>query len=239
MINWEITAWKVSVFGVILVRIFPHSDWITPNKDTFYAVDVSHLHSNRIRLYFLKEKCQQFLKNSKLVGSRKQLFWNFWKSSGKRALDLLLKCIWNLVRDQWWSFFVKKRLLAVRYFCKKLSQSYLTVSVDNQKIFDIIFISLWIITMRLLNLPFNLQCAAVRTQCFDKIAPKQKVLLCSALNIAVPFSHWSSTCQGHSPASAKFPPTILSDAVPLLRLIWDFFSSSPGLIPQPNSGLYL
>ena len=52
------TAWKVSVFGVILVRIFPHSDWIrrdteyfsiqskwgkmqtriTPNTNTFYAV---------------------------------------------------------------------------------------------------------------------------------------------------------------------------------------------------------
>ena len=39
--NFE-TAWKVSIFRVILVRIFPHSDWvrtrITPNKDTFYAV---------------------------------------------------------------------------------------------------------------------------------------------------------------------------------------------------------
>ena len=53
------TAWKVSVFGVILVRIFPHSDWIwkdlsvslriqsecgkirtriTRNMDTFYEV---------------------------------------------------------------------------------------------------------------------------------------------------------------------------------------------------------
>ena len=52
------TAWKVSVFGVFLVRIFPHSDWIrrygvsfriqsewgkirtrkTPNTDTFHAV---------------------------------------------------------------------------------------------------------------------------------------------------------------------------------------------------------
>ena len=28
----------MSVFGVILVRIFPHSDWITPNTDTFHAV---------------------------------------------------------------------------------------------------------------------------------------------------------------------------------------------------------
>ena len=56
-----ITAWKVSVFGVFLVRIFPHLDWTrrdtsffvslriqskcgkrrtrkTPNMDTFYAV---------------------------------------------------------------------------------------------------------------------------------------------------------------------------------------------------------
>ena len=36
-----ITAWKVSVFGVILVRIFPYSDWIRtwiiPNMDNFYA----------------------------------------------------------------------------------------------------------------------------------------------------------------------------------------------------------
>ena len=28
------TAWKVSVFGVISVRIFPHSDWI--RRDTLY-----------------------------------------------------------------------------------------------------------------------------------------------------------------------------------------------------------
>ena len=28
------TAWKVSVFGVILLRIFPHSDWMW--RDTPY-----------------------------------------------------------------------------------------------------------------------------------------------------------------------------------------------------------
>ena len=48
--------WKVPVFGVVLVRIFPHSDWIqrdaeskcgkvrtriTPNTDTFYAAQLS------------------------------------------------------------------------------------------------------------------------------------------------------------------------------------------------------
>ena len=31
-LRWCYTAWKVSVFGVILVRIFPHSDWI--RRDT-------------------------------------------------------------------------------------------------------------------------------------------------------------------------------------------------------------
>ena len=51
---WCFAAWKVSVFGVILVHIFQHLDWmwteciqsecgkmrtrITPNTDTFYAV---------------------------------------------------------------------------------------------------------------------------------------------------------------------------------------------------------
>ena len=38
------TTWKVSIFGVILVRIFSHSDWIrtriTPNTDTFHALTV-------------------------------------------------------------------------------------------------------------------------------------------------------------------------------------------------------
>ena len=32
--NW----WKVSVFEVILFRIFAHSYWITPNTDAFYIV---------------------------------------------------------------------------------------------------------------------------------------------------------------------------------------------------------
>ena len=58
----QLTAWKVSIFGVILVRMFPHLDWIrrdaeylsvfspkcgkirtriTPNMDTFYSVTLS------------------------------------------------------------------------------------------------------------------------------------------------------------------------------------------------------
>ena len=33
-INWRTIAWKVSAFGIILVHIFPHSDWI--GRDTLY-----------------------------------------------------------------------------------------------------------------------------------------------------------------------------------------------------------
>ena len=39
------TVWRVFIFGVFLVRIFPHTDWIrtrkTPNTDTFHAVKVT------------------------------------------------------------------------------------------------------------------------------------------------------------------------------------------------------
>ena len=70
------TAWKVSVFWVILDRIFPHSDWIrrdtpysvslriqsecgkmrtriTPNTDTFYEV-VSFPSASGLQLFFKK-----------------------------------------------------------------------------------------------------------------------------------------------------------------------------------------
>ena len=44
------TAWKVSVFRIFLVRIFPHLDWIrtrkTPSTDTFYAVILYKINNN-------------------------------------------------------------------------------------------------------------------------------------------------------------------------------------------------
>ena len=33
LLLFKIEKWKVSVFGVILVRIFPHLDWIRENAD--------------------------------------------------------------------------------------------------------------------------------------------------------------------------------------------------------------
>ena len=42
---WNSTAWKWSVFGVFVVRIFPDSDWIrtrkTQNTNTFHAVSLA------------------------------------------------------------------------------------------------------------------------------------------------------------------------------------------------------
>ena len=36
VLHMIVTAWKVPVFGFILVHIFPHSDWI--RRDTEYSV---------------------------------------------------------------------------------------------------------------------------------------------------------------------------------------------------------
>ena len=62
------------------------------------------------------------------------------------------------------------------------------------------------------NLPPSMQCPAVRIKCLDKIAPPQNDWLSNAL----PFSHCSKTCHGHSPGFAIVPFTILLAACPLL-----------------------
>ena len=67
-ISNQYTAWKFSLFGVFLVRIFADLDWIrnrkTPNTDTFYAVKPATyllvkylnpiLHSHTINEYTVK-----------------------------------------------------------------------------------------------------------------------------------------------------------------------------------------
>ena len=52
----------MSLVGVILVRIFPHSDWITPNRDNFYAAVPFHLFYYRLKElnYDLKKKNHHF-----------------------------------------------------------------------------------------------------------------------------------------------------------------------------------
>ena len=65
--HWN-TAWKVLVFGVILVLIFLHSDWIwrntgekmrtriTPNKDTFYTVKCSQCSNTEFEIKYMIAK---------------------------------------------------------------------------------------------------------------------------------------------------------------------------------------
>ena len=81
MIYFVTTVSKVSVFGDILVSIFPHSDWIrtriTPNTDNFYAAFLTlnkcrsafsalpniydgSLYSNSPRLSAINYFCQKF-----------------------------------------------------------------------------------------------------------------------------------------------------------------------------------
>ena len=53
------TAWKMSVFGVFLVRIFPHSDWI--RKDTEYlsvfSQNAGKDGSEKLRIWTLLMQC--------------------------------------------------------------------------------------------------------------------------------------------------------------------------------------
>ena len=68
--NFISTAWKLSLFGVILVHIFPHLDWIrrvslriqsecgklrtrkAPNMNTFYAV-------TKAKIFFLRKETEK------------------------------------------------------------------------------------------------------------------------------------------------------------------------------------
>ena len=62
------TAWKVSLFGVILVCIFPHSDWMRRNKDTIYSVFSSN---QTIAIYLLY---QSLIKREKKYYITKEYF---------------------------------------------------------------------------------------------------------------------------------------------------------------------
>ena len=103
LIKLLFTAWKVSVFGFILVRIFPHSDWIrtriTSNMDTFYTV-----------IYFYRVWDIAFWKYGGIVthpaGQRKRrvkfsvkkldFCWNYFKITLKLLLTTMLDLEWIL-----------------------------------------------------------------------------------------------------------------------------------------------
>ena len=97
-----ITARKVFVFGVILVRIFPHSDWIrtwiTPNTDTIYAV---HLMS-KINFIWTRNKLVNF-------------YFLLWKQ--------------KKISELWKHFIAKTKLWKVQYRKKKVNGGIFIVIV--------------------------------------------------------------------------------------------------------------
>ena len=86
----QTTAWKVSVFGVFLVRIFSHLDWKrtrkTPNTNTFHAVDL-----------FKNSELLLLLSREKLLHPPAELFC-YYKNVKKTCINhLLIYFYWDLI----------------------------------------------------------------------------------------------------------------------------------------------
>ena len=60
--DMDSTAWNVCVFGVILIRIFPHSDWITPDTGTFSGSVLGTLDTIIMNLYIAFDICKKYFK---------------------------------------------------------------------------------------------------------------------------------------------------------------------------------
>ena len=117
------TAWNVSVFGVFLVRIFPHSNWIqrnTPNMDTFHTVQSSQIWLT------LRKFCQNtvffwpYNDIRENVDQRKPIIYNIWisaiNSSQESHQNILQK--WN-VYPKFILTLLRNALQTVRKFCKR------------------------------------------------------------------------------------------------------------------------
>ena len=87
--SYNFTAWKVSVFGVILARIFPHSDWL--RRDTEYLSVFSPNVGKCVQEWLqIRALFTQFLLQDVTYGllkSRKKNIWNKGKKSIKIGQD--------------------------------------------------------------------------------------------------------------------------------------------------------
>ena len=61
--DMDSTVWNVCVFGVILIRIFPHSDWITPDTGTFLGSVIGTLDTIYYELVYCIWYLQKVLQN--------------------------------------------------------------------------------------------------------------------------------------------------------------------------------
>ena len=122
----------MSVFGVILVRFFPHSDWIrtriTPNTDTFHAVSTTNFQ------YLIEKFIYEF------IGWIDQLTCSQYKLSEcfccKRASYKILSYIWLNVWSSYRRCSVKKGVPRnfAKFIGKHLCQSIFFNKVAKKEI---------------------------------------------------------------------------------------------------------
>ena len=132
--NTRITAWKLSVFGVILVRISPHSDRITPNTDIFCAVDLLIDICKNYERRWQNAGCfsnVDFKKNLIFyISDQFQLLFFFWFCD-----QLFLNLNYSGTET---IFFMWFPMLGVSFllYSKCYLQKYLTFSIKKQVFFD-------------------------------------------------------------------------------------------------------
>ena len=91
------TAWKVFVFGVILVRIFPHSDWI--RRDTAYreCECVRDVNKNEMSKWILKIFINIFVFSK----TNNAIFYFHFRGMLRVTLCSGVKSLWSLVHILW------------------------------------------------------------------------------------------------------------------------------------------
>ena len=134
-----VTAWKVSVFGVILELfcIFPHLDWlqsecgktrtrITPNTDTFHAVlccfecfVLIKVSCRKTNFIYVKNMPEKLACHVKLTYSTTKTHWNWYKMVCHGMLKSLthIKC--------WGGDFENFYLLLLNRLCFKSRFNFL------------------------------------------------------------------------------------------------------------------
>ena len=118
------TTWKVSVYGVFLVRIFPHSDWI--RRDTEYSVGMrenTDQENSEYRHFLWCHILFSNLKTNQVAGKGDSLQNNFAITlNPRRFFNFLLS---NPLVSSSFSYFYRKLLLPPDIFtgnCWKISE---------------------------------------------------------------------------------------------------------------------
>ena len=89
------TAWKMSKYGVFLVRIFPHSDWIRRDTPSYSARMRENTDQKKLRIWTLFTKCKSY--NSSCSTGRIQYteFSETTKKCENKNLTEFLLFVWD------------------------------------------------------------------------------------------------------------------------------------------------